>query len=191
MALLSNHYLPNAMKPSSIWRLISVRIFPTGAVPHALLDSCQRPTNNLGTVNGPSWKVSIIVISLLELITITPLSGQRGFCWFYLVFWVRFLKESCAGAEISLSELWAGGADEFVFFLVSEMQPFNLMCRISSTDLTTWWGVLINIWVLETGSSGFYSLLFKRPNNRAMTRSQPPLGLTKIDIRVCACIILN
>ena len=51
--------LPNAVKPAStcFWncRSISDRV----ADPHAGLDSCHSPANNLGTTNGPSWNVSM------------------------------------------------------------------------------------------------------------------------------------
>lgn len=52
--------IPNAMKPSLVWRFISERILLAGAVPHALPDNCQSPTQRRGTSNGPSLKCSII-----------------------------------------------------------------------------------------------------------------------------------
>lgn len=34
------------------------RILDEGALPQAVLDNCQRPTQRRGGVNGPSWKDS-------------------------------------------------------------------------------------------------------------------------------------
>ena len=37
-----------------------------GAVPHAALDSCQRPVQIRGTVSEPSWKDSMFVRGVRE-----------------------------------------------------------------------------------------------------------------------------
>lgn len=48
---------PNAKKPFPMWVAMASRTLGAGALPHALLDSCQRPTQIRGSeVAGESMK---------------------------------------------------------------------------------------------------------------------------------------
>ena len=55
---VSHSSLPNAVYPCSTCRAIASRIFAAGALPHAVLESCHRPTQRRGGLNGPRGKVS-------------------------------------------------------------------------------------------------------------------------------------